>query len=127
MSIYKFEDITFNINDDTLNTFALDVFEQTGQDWRDIPPDDKAQHERIMKMIPKILYDISCTNINYQSLLKRYARDIGELLYQISSRRYPIPEIHFFGEGKKCFFNEIVTRYIEIIIIGELTDKTSEC
>ena len=32
MSIYKFEDITFNINDDTLDTFALDVFEQTGQD-----------------------------------------------------------------------------------------------
>lgn len=100
MSIYKFEDITFNINDDTLDTFALDVFEQTGQDWRDIRPDDKAQHERIMKMIPKILYDISCTNINYQSLLKRYARDIGELLYQISSRRYPIPEIHFLEKVK---------------------------
>lgn len=51
---------------------------------------------------------------DYVDLLRRYAPEIGPVLYGMDNWGYPMPIIDFFGEHAKEFFRFIVCGYINI-------------
>ena len=99
--------------DDTLKDFATCVYESCPLEA--IMEDGEERKDFILNAVYEALQDdISRTDIHYEELLYQYRSDIGDVLYEICNQGIPLPEIEFFGEKAKAFFNELVYRYIDI-------------
>lgn len=118
MGNYKLYGEVIIENDSTLESFALSLIKA-------VPEDDlieaKSKYERsvgdteyedeFMERVRRILtYDISRTDIDYSSLMKKYASEIGPVLYDMDNRGWDLSSfrLSFFGESARECFNRIV-------------------
>lgn len=127
MNSYKLYGTSIIKNDDTIDSFALSIFEGVPVEWDTVSADNEEQKDEILEPVRQILVeDISRTDIDYAVLLEKYTRSIGMLLYQIDNHGYPMPEIHFFGDDAAFFFNELILKYTEINYIKLLSAVKKE-
>ena len=100
-------------NDDTLNDFASCIYSSIPMEISTEDPEERRDY--ILEMTEKILEDdISRTDIDYEGLLYKYRKELGDLFYRMWDRGYAIPTMEFLGEGAKQFFNDIVYYYIVV-------------
>lgn len=102
------------INDDTsLDSFARCVYRNCPMEA--IIDDSEGRRDFILQTVEGILEDdISRTDIDYEGLIYKFRRELGDLFYQMWDRGYKIPTMVFLGEETKQFFNDIVYYYIAV-------------
>ncbi|MDE7423946.1 MAG: hypothetical protein K2N51_09665 [Lachnospiraceae bacterium] len=100
-------------NDATVNDFASCIYSSIPMETSTEDPEERRDY--ILEMMEKILEDdISRTDIDYERLLYKYRKELGDLFYRMWDRGYTIPTMEFLGEGAKQFFNDIVYYYIVV-------------
>jgi len=106
-------------NDDSLHSFCKCLFENAP-----FENNEKSNKEDILELIwDQLDHDLPITDIDYEKLLKRYASDIGPVLYEMQRQTKEVPKINFFGPDAAAFFNIIAYKYVEYHLLWVTEEK----
>lgn len=105
-------------DDSTLEKFAQCIIDRVPEDGLqnmkeryNKDNDDTEYEDEYMQRVRDILYDdISRTDIDYSELMKKFASEIGNLLYDMENHGYDLStlELTFFGNTACNCFNKLV-------------------
>lgn len=108
-------------NDSSMESFAKSLLKNLDMDYQINHEEyDNEMFEDFTDEIQSAIYefihdDLSRTDINYQELMERFAKDIGQLLYDMENRGYDFSgfNLSFFDNAKESFETLLYT-YIQI-------------
>ncbi len=108
------------INDDScMECFAKSVLKDLDKDYeidRNSCNDNEEFKEKMLEAVEeRIKYDLSRTDIDYQDLMEKYAKDIGQLFFDMENNGYDLSSIKlsFFDKAQECF-ERLLYIYIDI-------------
>lgn len=118
MANYLLYDIKMIDDDSCMESFAKSLLKEIDKDYeihRNEYDSDEFKEEILDAVYESIQNDLSRTDIDYQELMKRFTKDIGQLLYDMESHGYDLSSttISFYDNAQKSF-EMFLYRYIEI-------------
>lgn len=127
MSNYMLYDLKMIEDDSCIESFAKSLLKDLDKDYeinRSSFNDEEEYKDEIMEAVYNSIHDdLSRTNIDYISLMEKYSKDIGQLLYDMENNGYDLSSItlSFFDKAQESF-EVLVYRYIEIHFVELKTD-----
>lgn len=115
-------------DDSTLENFAksllTDLDKACGIDHNDCDNDEEFEDRMIDAVYDCIHDDLARTDIDYVELMERFARDIGQLLYDMDNHGYDLSSVQlsFFDKAQESF-ETMLYRYIQI----HFNDLKADC
>ena len=108
-------------NDSSMESFAKSLLQNLDMDYQinhekyDSDRFEDINDKKLSAVYQFIHDDLSRTDINYQELMERFARDIGQLLYDMENLGYDFSgfNLSFFDNAKESFETLLYT-YIQI-------------
>lgn len=119
MSDYLLYDMKMIEDDSCIENFAKSLLKNLDKDYeieRANCDSDGEFEERIFDAVYECIHDdLSRTDIDYQNLMERYAKDIGQLLFDMENEGYNLSDIQlsFFYNAQESF-ETLLYRYIQI-------------
>ena len=119
MANYEIYGIKMIEDDSTLESFAksllTDLDKDCGIDRNDYDYDEEFEDRMIDAVYDCIHDDLARTDIDYVELMERFARDIGQLLYDMDNHGYDLSSVQlsFFNKAQESF-ETMLYRYIQI-------------
>ncbi len=108
------------INDDScMECFAKSLLKDLDKDYeidRNVCHDEEEFKEKMLKAVEEsIKDDLSRTHIDYQNLMEKYVKDIGQLLFDMENNGYDLSSIQlsFFDKAQESF-ERLLYIYIDI-------------
>lgn len=119
-------------NDNTMKDFALSIIKNIVEDdlldlkkdYYEKLDDNGYEDEFMDRVYYSLSDDISRTDIDYSTLMKKYCSEIGYLLYNMENygENLSTIKISFFEEAKHTF-ERLVTEYVWILKFKDIYDK----
>lgn len=106
-------------DDSCIESFAKSLLKDLDKDYeidkRSFDDEEKYKEEIMEAVYNSIHDDLSRTDIDYISLMEKYSKDIGQLLYDMENNGYDLSSItlSFFDKAQESF-EMLIYRYTEI-------------
>ena len=119
MSNYLLYDLKMIEDDSCMDSFARSLLRDLDKDYeieRGNFDNEEEYKDEIMEAVYNSIHDdLSRTDIDYINLMEKYAKDIGQLLYDLENHSYDLSAItlSFFDQSQKSF-ETLLYKYIEI-------------
>ena len=119
MANYLLYDLKMIEDDSCMESFAKSLLKDLDKDYQinreDCDSDGEFEEKMLDAVYESIQDDLSRTDINYQELMEKFAKDIGQLLFDMDNHGYNLSSIQlsFFDKAKESF-ETLLYRYIQI-------------
>lgn len=118
MANYLLYDIKMIDDDSCMESFAKSLLKNIDRDYEihcNEYDSDEFKDAILKAVYDSIQDDLSRTDIDYQELMKRFAKDIGQLLYDMEKHSYDLSSITIsFLDDAQQSFEMFICIYIEI-------------
>ncbi len=118
MANYLLYGIKMIDDDSSMESFAKSLLNDLDKDYeinRNTCNDEEFKERMLEAVEESIKYDLSRTDIDYQNLMEKYAKDIGQLLFDMENNGYDLSSIQlsFFDKAQESF-ERLLYIYIDI-------------
>lgn len=119
MANYLLYDIKMIDDDSCMECFAKSLLNGLDEDYgidRNLCNDEEEFKEKMLEAVEECIKDdLSRTDIDYSYLMEKYAKDIGQLLFDMENNGYDLSfiQLSFFNRAQESF-ERLLYRYIDI-------------
>lgn len=119
MANYLLYDLKMIEDDSCMESFAKSLLKDLDKNYQinreDCDSDGEFEEKMLDAVYESIQDDLSRTDINYQELMGKFAKDIGQLLFDMDNHGYNLSSIQlsFFDNAKESF-ETLLYKYIQI-------------